>query len=70
MLDELKQIESELSQLRDRVRRLINLMEKRHVRLAQLEDSDALSEVASRTLPATEVAKLLDEANKRKKSNR
>ena len=51
MLDELKDIDRELDRLKRRVRRLINHLEKRQVRLMQLSDDELLSEVGSRTLP-------------------
>jgi hypothetical protein len=69
MLDELKDIERELERLKKRVRRMIQLLEKRQVRLMQLSSEDVLSEVGSRTLPATDIAELLAAADKpRKKS--
>lgn len=69
MLDELKDIERELERLKKRVRRMIQLLEKRQVRLMQLSNEDVLSEVGSRTLPATDIAELLAAADKpRKKS--
>jgi hypothetical protein len=69
VLDELKDIERELERLKKRVRRMIQLLEKRQVRLMQLSKEDVLSEVGSRTLPATDIAELLGVADKpRKKS--
>jgi hypothetical protein len=69
VLDELKDIERELERLKKRVRRMIQLLEKRQVRLMQLSKEDLLSEVGSRTLPATDIADLLGLADKpRKKS--
>ncbi len=64
MLDELKDIERELDRIKRRVRGMINHLEKRHVRLSQLSDDELLSEVGSRTLPATDIAKLLASAEK------
>ena len=65
MLDELKDIERELDRLKRRVRRMIGLLEKRQIRLLQLSDEDILSEVGSRTLPATDIAELLSAAEER-----
>jgi len=59
MLDELKDIDRELDRVKRRVQRLINHLEKRQVRLMQLSDDELLSEVGSRTLPATAIEKLL-----------
>ena len=70
MLDELKDIDRELDCLKRRVRRLINHLEKRHVRLMQLSDEDLLSEVGSRTLPATDIEKLLATAEGPRKKAR
>ena len=67
MLDELKDIERELERLKKRVRRMIQLLEKRQVRLMQLSNEDLLSEVGSRTLPATDIAELLAVADKPRK---
>jgi len=69
MLDELKDIERELDRLKKRVRRMIQLLEKRQVRLMQLSKEDVLGEVGSRTLPATDIAELMASADRpRKKS--
>jgi len=69
MLDELKDIERELDRLKRRVRRMIQLLEKRQVRLMQLSKEDVLGEVGSRTLPATDIAELMASADRpRKKS--
>jgi hypothetical protein len=69
MLDELKDIERELERMKRRVRKMIQLLEKRQVRLMQLGKEDILGEVGSRTLPATDIAELLAAADKpRKKS--
>ena len=67
MLDELKDMERELERLKKRVRRMIELLEKRQVRLMQLGKEDVLSEVGSRTLPATDIAELLGSADKPRK---
>ena len=67
MLDELKDIDRELDRLKRRVRRLINHLEKRQVRLMQLSDDELLSEVGSRTLPATDIEKLLATAERPRK---
>jgi hypothetical protein len=69
MLDELKDIERELDRLKRRVRRLVQLLEKRQTRLMQLGDEDVLGEIGSRTLPASDIAELMATADKpRKKS--
>ena len=69
MLDELKDMERELERLKKRVRRMVQLLEKRQVRLMQLSKEDVLGEVGSRTLPATDIAELLASADRpRKKS--
>lgn len=62
MIDELKDIECELNRLKKRVRRMIELLEKRRVRLDVLSEEDVIAEAGDRTLPATDIAKLLDEA--------
>jgi hypothetical protein len=67
MLDELKDIERELDRVKRRVRRMIELLEKRQVRLSQLGKEDVLGEVGSRTLPATDIAELLGTADKPRK---
>jgi len=67
MLDELKDIERELDRLKRRVRRMIQLLEKRQVRLMQLSKEDVLGEVGSRTLPATDIAELMAAADKPRK---
>jgi hypothetical protein len=69
MLEELKDMERELERMKKRVRRMIELLQKRQVRLMQLSDEEILSEVGSRTMPATDIAELLAAAEKpRKKS--
>jgi hypothetical protein len=69
MLDELKDIERELDRLKRRVRRIVQLLEKRQTRLMQLGDDDVLGEIGSRTLPAADIAELMANADKpRKKS--
>jgi hypothetical protein len=67
MLDELKDIERELERLKKRVRRMIQLLEKRQVRLMALGKEEVLSEVGSRTLPATDIAELMASADKPRK---
>jgi hypothetical protein len=67
MLDELRDIERELERMKKRVRRMIQLLEKRQVRLMLLSDEDVISEVGSRTLPATDIAELLASADKPRK---
>jgi hypothetical protein len=67
MLDELKDMERELERLKKRVRRMIQLLEKRQVRLMQLGKEDLLGEVGSRTLPATDIAELMGAADKPRK---
>ena len=69
MLDELKDIERELDRVKRRVRRMIQHLEKRQVRLTQLSDEELLSEVGARTMPATEIAKLLESAEQPKKKS-
>jgi hypothetical protein len=70
MLDELKDIERELDRLKRRVRRIIALLEKRSVRLNQLSNEELLSEVGSRTLPATDLAELLAAAEDKDRKKR
>jgi hypothetical protein len=70
MLDELKDIERELDRLKRRVRRMIALLEKRSVRLNQLSNEELLSEVGSRTLPATDLAELLAAAEDKDRKKR
>ena len=67
MLDELKDIEREIDRLKRRVQRLVTHLEKRQVRLLQLSDEELLSEVGSRTLPATDIEKLLAGAERPRK---
>ena len=67
MLEELKDIEREVDRLKRRIRRLVNHLEKRQVRLTQLSDEELLSEVGSRTLPATDIEKLLASAERPRK---
>lgn len=67
MLDELKDIEREIDRLKRRVQRLVTHLEKRQVRLMQLSDEELLSEVGSRTLPATDIEKLLASAERPRK---
>ncbi len=67
MLDELKDIERELERLKKRVRRMVQLLEKRQVRLMALSNEDVLSEVGSRTLPAADIAELMATADKPRK---
>jgi hypothetical protein len=70
MLDELKDIERELDRLKRRVRRMIGLLEKRRVRLSQLTDEEILSEVGSRTMPATDIAELLAAAEQNERDRK
>jgi uncharacterized protein Yka (UPF0111/DUF47 family) len=67
MLEELRDIERELDRMKRRIRRMIQLIEKRQVRLMQLSKEEILSEVGSRTLPATDIAELLGVADKPRK---
>jgi hypothetical protein len=67
MLEELRDIERELDRMKRRIRRMIQLIEKRQVRLLQLSNEEILSEVGSRTLPATDIAELLGAAEKPRK---
>jgi hypothetical protein len=69
VLEELKDMERELDRMKKRIRRMIELLQKRQVRLMQLSDEELLSEVGSRTMPAADIAELLAAAEKpRKKS--
>ena len=70
MLSELRDIERELDRIKRRVRRMINHLEKRQVRLSHLTDEELLSEVGSRTLPATDIEKLLASAEQPKKKTK
>ena len=71
MLEELRDIERELDRMKRRIHRMVSLIEKRQTRLTQLSDDELLSEVGARTLPATDIAKLMANADKpRKKSNK
>lgn len=67
MLEELRDIERELDRVKRRVHRMIAHIEKRQVRLSALSDDELLSEVGSRTLPATEIEKLLANAERPRK---
>ena len=66
MIDELREIEKDLDKLKDRVKRLIDFLEKRRTRLSLLTDEDLIGEAADRTLPATDIAELLEKADKKK----
>ena len=68
MINELREIEQEIEKLKGRVVRLINLLEKRRVRLSSLADEDAIGETADRTIPATHIAELLGNIPKKRKS--
>jgi len=59
MLEELRDIERELERVKKRVHRMIAHLEKRQVRLSALSNDELLSEVGSRTLPSSEIEKLL-----------
>jgi len=67
MINELREIEKELTRLRVKIKRMINLLEKRRVRLETLEDDELIGEVAERTIPGQEIAELLSEAKSKKK---
>lgn len=67
MIDELREIERELNRLRARIRRMINLLEKRRVRLSGLKDDEFIGEAAERTLPTSEIVKLLEPEKTKKK---
>jgi hypothetical protein len=67
MLDELRDIEREIDRLKRRVQRLVTHLEKRQVRLMQLSNEELLTEVGSRTLPATDIEKLLATAERPRK---
>jgi hypothetical protein len=66
MIDELKEIEKDLDELKGRVKRLIDFLEKRRTRLSLLTDEDLIGEAADRTLPATDIAELLGEVDQKK----
>jgi hypothetical protein len=66
MIEELRDIERELNRLRVRVQRMINLLEKRRIRLEALSDDEIIGETAERTLPATDIAELLESAPPKK----
>jgi hypothetical protein len=66
MIDELKEIEKDLDELKGRVKRLIDFLEKRRTRLSLLTDEDLIGEAADRTLPATDIAELLGKVDKKK----
>ena len=65
MIEELRDIERELNRLRVRVQRIIHLLEKRRIRLSTLSDEEVIGETADRTLPATDIAELLDDEKPR-----
>ena len=67
MINELREIEKELTRLRVKIQRMINLLEKRRVRLETLEDDELIGEVAERTIPGQEIAELLSKAKSKKK---
>lgn len=67
MLDELRDIEREIDRLKRRIQRLVTHLEKRQVRLMQLSNEELLTEVGSRTLPATDIEKLLASAERPRK---
>ncbi len=67
MIEELREIENDLDNLKGRVKRLIDFLEKRRTRLSLLTDEDLIGEAADRTLPATDIAELLGEIDKKKK---
>ena len=67
MIEELKEIENDLDNLKGRVKRLIDFLEKRRTRLSLLTDEELIGEAADRTLPATDIAELLGEIDGKKK---
>ena len=67
MIEELREIENDLDNLKGRVKRLIDFLEKRRTRLSLLTDEDLIGEAADRTLPATDIAELLGEIDEKKK---
>ena len=67
MIEELREIEQELNRLQKRVQHMIHLLEKRRVRLSVLSDEEVISEAAERTLPATDIAELLDSKKTKKR---
>lgn len=50
MIEELREIERQLDQLKDRVSKLIRAVEKRRVRLANLPEENVIGEVVERTV--------------------
>ncbi len=70
MIEELKEIENELDNLKGRVKRLIDFLEKRRTRLSLLTDEELIGEAADRTLPATDIAELLGEIDGKKKRDK
>jgi hypothetical protein len=70
MIEELKEIEKDLDNLKSRVKRLIDFLEKRRTRLSLLTDEDLIGEAADRTLPATDIAELLGEIDGKKKRDK
>lgn len=70
MIEELKEIENDLDNLKGRVKRLIDFLEKRRTRLALLTDEELIGEAADRTLPATDIAELLGEIDGKKKRDK
>ena len=67
MINELREIEKDLNRLRVKIQRMINLLEKRRVRLDTLEDDELIGEVTGRTIPGQEIAELLSDAQSKKK---
>ena len=70
MIEELKEIENDLDNLKGRVKRLIDFLEKRRTRLSLLTDEELIGEAADRTLPATDIAELLGEIDGKKKRDK
>lgn len=70
MIEELKEIEEDLDNLKGRVKRLIDFLEKRRTRLSLLTDEELIGEAADRTLPATDIAELLGEIDGKKKQKK
>ncbi|MCI0410426.1 MAG: hypothetical protein L0191_18010 [Acidobacteria bacterium] len=50
IIDELREIEQEIDQLKSRVAKLIRAVEKRRLRLANLKNEEAIGEVVERTV--------------------
>ena len=70
MLGGLKDIERESDRIKHRLRRIIQLQEKRQVLLSTLSNEELISEVGSRTMPAAEIPSFSRERRKPKRDGR